>query len=83
VNDKRLTDLQTGEFFHDMYDFRQQLEKIVKNADIPHHYEPQKFVYDTYGDVHAGAKLLAFVMEHFSHRVKLPAGTTLLLPGGF
>jgi hypothetical protein len=78
-----MSNLKTGEFFHDMYDFRQAMETIVKNADVPHYYEPQKFVYETYGDSHAGAKLLAFVLKHFSHRVKLPAGTTLLLPGGF
>lgn len=35
---------KTGEFFHDLSDFRQQLAKIVKNADIENHYTPRKWV---------------------------------------
>jgi len=74
VNDK------TGEFFHDMRDFRQQLEKILRNADVPGRYEPRKWVLENYGNEHSGRRLLAFVREHFSHRLRLPKGTRLLLP---
>lgn len=74
VNDK------TGEFFHDMSDFRQSLDKILKNSDIPGRYEPRKWVLERYDDAHSGKRLLDFVQEHFSDRVRLPKGTKLLLP---
>lgn len=74
VNDK------TGEFFHDMSDFRQSLEKILKNSDIQGRYEPRKWVLENYGNPHSGKRLLDFVRKHFSHRVHLPKGTKLLLP---
>jgi hypothetical protein len=35
---------KTGEFFHDLSDFREQLRKIITNADVPYHYEPRKWV---------------------------------------
>merc|ERR1712039_718012 len=74
VNDK------TGEFFHDMSDFRQQLTKILKNSEIPGRYEPRKWVLENYDNVNSGKRLLEFVQRHFSDRVKLPKGTKLLLP---
>lgn len=69
---------QTGEFFHDLSDFRQALDKILKGADTPHRYEPRKWVLDNYDTQNSGKKLLNFVLEHFSDRVKLPKGTKLL-----
>jgi len=69
---------QTGEFFHDMSDFRQSLEKILKNADIPHRYEPRKWVLENYGSGNSGKRLLDFVKEHFSDRVAFPRGTKQL-----
>lgn len=35
---------KTGEFFHDLSDFRDALRKIITNADIEKHYEPRKWV---------------------------------------
>ena len=70
---------QTGEFFTDMSDFRQQLEKILANSRIPGRYEPRKWVLENHGDAHAGKRLLDFVRENFADRVKLPKNTKLLL----
>ena len=39
-----------GEFFHDMYDFRDALDKILKNADVQKHYEPREWVTANYGN---------------------------------
>jgi hypothetical protein len=70
---------KTGEFFHDMSDFTESLRKILKNSDIPDRYEPQKWVLQNYGNEHSGKRLLDFVREHFSDRVRFPKGTRLLL----
>jgi len=70
---------QTGEFFHDMNDFRESLRRILRNADIVKAYEPRKWVLENYGNAHSGKRLLEFVKEHFSHRVRLPRNTKLLL----
>merc|ERR1719326_243336 len=70
---------KTGEFFHDMSDFRQSLEKILKGADEPYHYEPRKWVLENYGNANSGKRLLKFVKDNFADRVRLPKGTTLLL----
>lgn len=69
---------QTGEFFHDMSDFRESLRKILRNADIPKRYEPRKWVLQNYGNEHSGKRLFDFVTEHFSHRIRLPKGTKKL-----
>mmetsp|Transcript_131436 Transcript_131436/g.262248 ORF Transcript_131436/g.262248 Transcript_131436/m.262248 type:complete len:507 (-) Transcript_131436:81-1601(-) len=73
VNDK------TGEFFHDMSDFKESLRKILKNSEIPDRYEPQKWVREHYGNERSGKRLFDFVRKHFSDRVKFPKGTRLLL----
>mmetsp|Transcript_6280 Transcript_6280/g.11501 ORF Transcript_6280/g.11501 Transcript_6280/m.11501 type:complete len:236 (+) Transcript_6280:1-708(+) len=70
---------KTGEFFHDMSDFRQSLTKILQNADVFRHYEPRKWVLENYDNEHSGRRLLKFVEDNFAHRVKLPRGTTHLL----
>jgi len=69
----------TGEFFHDMSDFRQSLEKILHGAATPGTYQPRKWVLENYGDEHSGKRLLAFVKENFADRVTLPKNTRLLL----
>uniref|UniRef100_A0A7S4RY77 Uncharacterized protein n=1 Tax=Alexandrium monilatum TaxID=311494 RepID=A0A7S4RY77_9DINO len=69
----------TGEFFHDMSDFRQALQKLLKNSEIPHRYEPRRWVFENYGSDRSGERLLEFVKKHFSDRVKLPKGTKRLL----
>merc|ERR1712012_42351 len=72
---------KTGEFFHDMSDFHQSLEKILRGAATPGHYQPRKWVLENYGNEHAGKRFLAFVKTHFSDRVHLPKNTKLLLTG--
>jgi len=70
---------KTGEFFHDMSDFRQSLEAILKKSDIPNAYEPRKWVLENYGNKVSGKRLYDFVMANFAERVNLPKGTKALL----
>jgi hypothetical protein len=74
---------RTGEFFTDLSDFRQQLEKIVKNADVEGYYQPRKHLLENYGDQISGKILLRFVQDNFGHRLMLPEEIQLLLPGSF
>jgi hypothetical protein len=69
----------TGEFFHDIHDFRQSLERILRKADTPGGYEPRKWVLANYGNPHSGKRLLKFVQDNFLDHVKLPKRTKLLL----
>lgn len=69
---------KTGEFFHDMSDFRKSLEKILKGADTPYHYEPRKWVLENYGNRNSGKRLYKFVKDNFADRNLLPRGTTHL-----
>ena len=69
---------KTGEFFHDMSNFRESLRKLLDNLDT---YTPLDYVAENYGNQHAGPKLKDFIMEHWGDRVKLPEGTQWLLPG--
>jgi len=70
---------QTGEFFHDMSDFRQSLRRLLNSLDT---YTPLEYVKANYGNQNAGVKLKDFVMKHWGDRVKLPEGTRLLIPSG-
>lgn len=70
---------QTGEFFNDMSDFRQSLEKMLRIWD---QYTPRAWVLRNYGDEISGARLNSFIVEHFKDRVKLPKGTKRLFPTG-
>jgi hypothetical protein len=70
---------KTGESFHDMSDFRKKLETILRNSDVPNHYEPRRWVRENYGDVKSGKRLLKFVKDNFADRVKLPGGTKWLV----
>merc|ERR1712113_403087 len=71
LNDK------TGEFFNDMTDFRESLDRIM--ADLGK-YAPREWVTKNYGDAISGARFKKFIDESFQDRVKLPAGTRLLFP---
>jgi hypothetical protein len=75
----KYTNEKTGEFFHDMSNFRQSLEKILKNADVPLHYEPRKWLTAHHGNQHDGKRLYDFVVDNFGTRTKLPKGTKVLL----
>lgn len=74
---------ETGEFFHDMSDFKTSLRTILDNtrgSSSP--YKPLDFVTQNYGNVNSGKRLLDFVLENFGDRVYIPRGTTELLPTG-
>merc|ERR1711972_1205045 len=75
----KYVDNKTGEFFHDMSDFKESLEKILWNADTPGYYEPRKWVLENYDNPNSGKRLFEFVQENFGDRVKLPRGTQMLL----
>ncbi|CAE8700260.1 unnamed protein product, partial [Polarella glacialis] len=70
---------KTGEFFHDMSDFRESLQRFKRNEG---QYEPSKWVREHYGDAISGARLKDFVEENFPERIMLPPGTLRLFPSG-
>lgn len=72
---------QTGEFFHDMTDFRASLDRIMRKAKNGG-YEPRKYMLANYGDEIAGARLKRFIEDNFGDRVKLPEDCRLLIPSG-
>lgn len=74
---------ETGEFFHDISDFKASLRKILDNTrGQTSPYKPLDFLTEHYGNINAGKRLLDFVREHFSDRVDIPEGSTMLLPTG-
>ena len=52
---------RTGEFFHDMSDFRDSLDRVLRGANIPGHYTPRAWVQRHYGNENSGERLLDFV----------------------
>ena len=70
---------QTGEFFHDMSDFRHSLDRILRGTSIPGHYTPRAWVRRHFGNENSGERLLDFVQQNFADRVNLPKHTRLLL----
>lgn len=72
---------ETGEFFHDMSNFRENLKVLLGNIEQGK-YAPQKYILANAGDDIAGAKFKNFVEENFADRVTLPAGTKRLFPTG-
>ncbi|KAL7535528.1 hypothetical protein ACHAXR_006545, partial [Thalassiosira sp. AJA248-18] len=80
---KYLLEGETGEFFHDMSDFKDSLRKILDNTrGRENPYKPLEFIKKNYGNVNSGRRLLEFVKEHWGDRVKLPNGTKALIPTG-
>ena len=79
---KYIREGETGEFFHDISDFKDSLRRILDNTrggKSP--YKPLDFVKANYGNAKSGQRLLEFVKKHWP-RIKLPPGTTQLLPTG-
>lgn len=72
---------KTGEFFHDMSDFRESLDRIMQSIAAGK-YEPRKYIFQHYDDQNSGTRLKQFVEENFADRVTLPLGTRWLLPSG-
>lgn len=72
---------QTGQFFHDMSDFREKLAILMQNIDEGQ-YKPREWVYEHFDDNNSGKKLKNWVEQHFADRCTLPAGTELLFPAG-
>ena len=70
---------QTGEFFHDIHDFRTSLKRLLTNLDK---YRPLEYVQANYGTQYAGVKFKDWVVKHWGDRVTLPEGTQLLIPSG-
>ncbi len=77
---------QTGEFFHDMSDFRDSLRRILDNTRGRRRgsnpYKPLEFVTKNYGNINAGKKLFEFVQKYWGDRVRFPEGTYALIPTG-
>jgi len=68
---------QTGEFFHDMTDFKEAYWRLKAGMG---RYKPREYITQNYGNRNTGKRFLDFVKEHFSDRVQIPEGTTMLLP---
>lgn len=68
----------TGEFFHDLSDFKMNLNKLMGSLGS---YEPRNFVRKEYGSERSGKKLREFVELNFGDRVQLPEGK-MLIPSG-
>merc|ERR1719319_517534 len=57
---------KTGEFFHDLTDFRDALDRILENSNRPLHYEPKRWFSGHYGPERSGRRLLRWILETFS-----------------
>lgn len=80
---KYMREGETGEFFHDMSDFKESLRKILDNTrggNSP--YRPLEFVKNHYGNAKSGERLYDFVRKNWGSKIKLPPGTKQLLPTG-
>ena len=72
----------TGEFFHDMSDFRRQLRTILERSRRGDYYHPRDWLEQHYGNEIAGLKLRQWLETEFPGRVKFPPGSRLLIPWG-
>jgi len=72
---------KTGEFFHDMSDFRDSLRTLLDKVEMDE-YTPRTWVMNNYGDQISGSRLKDWIEENFADRVLLPPGTKLLYPSG-
>lgn len=70
---------KTGEFFHDLSDFKDSLRKLMSKLDF---YEPRTYIEGNYGNELAGRKFLEFVKENWGDRNLFPPDSRLLLPAG-
>ena len=68
---------RTGEFFHDLTDFKEAYWKLKSNMD---RYKPREYILENYGNRNAGRRFYDFVKENFSDKVKLPEGSKMLIP---
>ena len=72
---------ETGEFFHDMSDFKKSLRRIVDRSRKGL-YHPRDWIESHAGTKIAGNKFRRFVEENFADRVRFPKGSKLLIPWG-
>mmetsp|Transcript_18895 Transcript_18895/g.35162 ORF Transcript_18895/g.35162 Transcript_18895/m.35162 type:complete len:507 (+) Transcript_18895:30-1550(+) len=80
---KYMVEGETGEFFHDMSDFKESLRKILDNTrggNSP--YKPLELAKSKYGNVNSGPRLFEFVKKNWGDRVQFPDGTASLIPTG-
>ena len=73
---------KTGEGFHDISDFKEQLGKMVKRSRHGNYYQPQDFLTSNYGTEHAGKRFRDWVEANFQGRVEFPPGSKYLVPWG-
>eukprot|EP00808_Paulinella_micropora_P026695 g73551.t1 len=69
---------KTGESFHDMSDFRENLRTLLQRADKVKYYEPKKWVEEHYGTEKSGKRLFDYVLRNFGDRVEIPPDTEYL-----
>uniref|UniRef100_A0A7S3KYG5 Uncharacterized protein n=1 Tax=Amphora coffeiformis TaxID=265554 RepID=A0A7S3KYG5_9STRA len=70
---------RTGEFFHDIHDFKQSLRRLLDRID---HYKPREYVTESWGNANVGPQFLKFVQDNWPDRVTIPEGTKWLKPAG-
>lgn len=68
---------QTGEFFHDLTDFKDAYWNLKSNMD---RYKPREYIIENYGNRNTGRRFFDFVNENFSDKVELPEGSKMLIP---
>ena len=62
-------ELPSGEFFNDETDFKEMIDKMIKNIDK---YEPRQFFVSNYGIIRTGKKLKKFIYDVFGDKVNIP-----------
>ena len=62
-------ELPRGEFFNDETDFKEMIDKMIKNIDK---YEPRQFFVSNYGIIRTGKKLKKFIYDVFGDKVNIP-----------
>lgn len=72
---------KTGEFFHDMSDFKVSLRRLLDRMDR-NEYEPREYIKANYGTQKAGARLREWIETNFPSKVKFPEGSRLVIPSG-
>lgn len=67
----------TGVFFNDEKDFSNSLETLLQN--LPNH-KPREYYVKNFGIINSGKKLLNFVKENYSDKLKIPEDSKYIVP---
>lgn len=74
---------ETGEFFHDISDFKESLRRMLDNVRRQNSpYKPLEFVNNNYGSFKSGKRLFEFVKSNWGDKIVFPKGTQILVPTG-